>query len=78
MKRTGWPAKVPVYSCTEQVPFSPLCEDMFPAEKHRDACFSELQPLQRPGAPALPLGGPESPYPRAVSDNVPQATAVNY
>ena len=33
LKRTGWPAKVPGYSYTEQVPFSPLREDMLPAER---------------------------------------------
>lgn len=67
-----------MYSCTEQVPFSPLCEDMLPARKHSDGCSRELQLRQRPQAPELPLGGPGSPFPKAVSDNTPQATAGNW
>lgn len=31
LKRAGWPSKAPLYSCTEQAPFSPLREDMLPA-----------------------------------------------
>lgn len=33
LKRAGCPAKAPLYSCTEQVPFSPLREDMLPRER---------------------------------------------
>lgn len=46
LKRTGWPAKVPGYSYTEHVPFSPLREDMLPAER-----WAALTQLPRGRAP---------------------------
>ena len=51
LKRAGCPANAPLYSCTEQVPFSPLREDMLPAEGHRQARPDAASP--RPGRPTV-------------------------
>lgn len=51
LKRAGWPAKDPLYSCTEQVPFSPLREDMLPAGGHRQARPDTAS--LRPGRPTV-------------------------
>lgn len=41
-----------MYSCTEHVPFSPLCEDMFPAEKHSDVCSTSCSCLSEDQPPS--------------------------